>query len=289
MNLSESEALNRRVRWLNHRTLAVGIISIVMLLIALGIGFSTLRELIDFFGASQRPTDFAVHIPEGLGQSRSSVIATTLMFGMAILGVWGMSTGSIRRAKCFLAFVVVLMCGIADFYLTSQIHRPIFGLTSQFERAMNAGKYEEAEVILQQLDYSEQTDNLNYLRAQIALRAKDKQRLHEFAMPILNNAELYVYGAEKDFIAVNVFANTVGTYRTDVVAAFDVALNGVPTTAVALELHGRNKNTSANIKAMVFSMLLSTAFLGASFFLAWTWRTMRRHLLNILDAGFSID
>jgi hypothetical protein len=289
MNPSESEALNRRIRWLNHRTLAVGVVSIVMLLVALGFGFSTLREFINFFGTSPSPTVLAVHIPEGLGQSRSSVIATTLMFAMAMIGVWGMSTGSIRRAKCFLAFVVVLVCGVADFYLTSQIHRPIFGLTSQFERAVNAGKYEEAEAITQQLDYPAQIDNLNYLRAQIALRANDKQRLKEFAMPILGNSELYVYGAEKDFIAVNLFANTVGTYKADVVAAFDVALHGAPTTAVALELHGRNKNTSATIKAMVLSMLLSTVFLGISFFLAWTWRTMRRHLLNILDAGFSID
>jgi hypothetical protein len=150
MNPSESEALSRRVRWLNHRTLAVGIVCIVMLLIALGFAFSTLRELINFFSASQRPTDFAIHIPGGLGQSRSSVIATTLMFAMAMamIGVWGMSTGSIRRAKCFLAFTVVLVCGIADFYLTSLIHRPIFGLSSQSERAVNAGKYEEAEIII---------------------------------------------------------------------------------------------------------------------------------------------
>jgi hypothetical protein len=289
MNPSESEALNRRVRWLNHRTLAVGIISIVMLLVALGFGFSTLRELINFFGTSQSSTDLAIHIPEGLGQSRSSVIATTLMFAMAVIGVWGMSTGSIRRAKCFLAFVIVLVCGVADFYLTSQIHRPIFGLTSQFEQAVNAKKYEEAEIIIQQLDYPEQIDNLNYLRAQIALRASDKRRLSEFALPILTNAELYVYGAEKDFIAVNFFANTIGTYRADVIAAFDVALHGAPTTAVALELNGRHKNTSATIKAIAFSLLLSAAFLGISLFLAWTWRTMRRHLLNILDAGFSID
>jgi hypothetical protein len=289
MNLSESEALSRRVRWLNHRTLAVGIISIATLLIALGFGFSALRELINFFSSSHRPLDFAIHIPEGLGQSRSSVIATTLMFGMAMVGVWGMSTGSIRRAKCFLAFVVVLVCGIADFYLTSQIHRPTFGLTSEFERAVNAGKYEEAETIIQQLDYPEQIDKLNYLRAQIALRANDKRRLNEFAMPILTNAELYVYGAEKDFIAVNVYANTVGTYRADVVGAFDLALHGAPTTAVALELHGRKKSNSATAQAIVGGLLLSAALLGISFFLAWTWRTMRRHLLNILDAGFSIN
>jgi hypothetical protein len=290
MNPSESEALSKRIRWLNRRTLAVGLISVVLLIVAAGYGFSALSELIRFFGVGQRSAaSLPIHIPGGLDQSKSSTIATFLMFGMALFGVWGMSTGSIRRSKCALAFIVMIACGVADFYLTAEIFRPIFGLTSQFEKAVNAGKYEVAEAIVNQLDYPEQFDKLNYLRAQIALRAGDKLRLKELATPILSNADLFVYGADKDPIAVSVYANTVGTYRADVIAAMDFAVHGRPISAVGLEQLSKLKGSSGNLRSIFLALLWSALLLGLALTFAWTWKIMRRHLLNILDAGFSPD
>ena len=283
MTPTESAAVDDRVRALQWRTTGVGWVATVLLagasaatLLALG----DLGNLITGPGADELA---AFHVPASLRHSESLPLLSMLFAGLALAGGWGLSTGRLRQSHSYAALALCVLVGVGDFLLAAPLHKPLFVLPSRVERLVSDGEHAEADRRLAEIRRDTMHQRAQYVRAQIALRAGDTQRLETLGRPLLKDADDYVYAGKTDPGSAYVFFEAIGDLRIEVLATIDRRLNGTPTSAVGITGSAERSGRSARWLSAGTKTVSAIGLLAAGLMLMPLWRRMQANVLRIID------
>jgi hypothetical protein len=148
-----------------------------------------------------------------------------------LAGGWGLSPGRLRQSHSYAALALCVLVGAADFLLAAPLHKPLFVLPSRVERLVSDGEHAEADRQIAEVGRDTMRQRAEYVRAQIALRAGDTQRLETLGRPLLTEADDYVYAGKAD---PDVYLDSIDDLRIEVLATIDRRLNGTPTSAAGI-------------------------------------------------------
>ncbi len=246
-------------------------------LLAAGDMLVRLDELLAVFAGRELPP---LHVPPALRAAAGSPGLSWLALGMAFTGIWGMSTGRLRRTQAQLAIVAAVVVAIADIATCPPVRSPIFVIPSQLTRDVYGGRFGEAEAILNA--HSVPEDANRYVRAQLALYAGDRQALVQQAGPLLDLADAWFYGIHDDNPGYWA-SSTLPQYRSTVLRALDVAANGHATAGVSLALERRRATTTSSLARLLGDAVAVIGLGLAAWGLFAVWRVMRRHGLAVAD------
>ncbi len=252
---TDLERARSRIRSLRWRIIATGFVAGGLLLAGFLLAVGVAGDLIRWwtFAAGALPL---VHIPAELVGANGLPLVSWLFFLLGAVGLWGMSTGRLRRVHVATAFAVMLACGLADWLLASPTHQVLLSLPSRIERLVGAGSYDEAERLLDPQDDAALAPQVRYLRAQIAYNSGDLKRVAELASPLLETVDFVAYQPSPDPFAYSASREMVGTFRIDVLARLDRAIHhGTGLTAVSL-LATKTRSTEPDAAARLLAGLL---------------------------------
>ena len=276
----ESAAVDDRVRALQWRTTGVGWVATVVLagaaaatLLALG----DLGKLIGGLGADELA---AFHVPGSLRHSENLPLLSMLFAGLALAGGWGLSTGRLRQSHSYAALALCVLVGAADFLLAAPLHKPLFVLPSRVERLVSDGEHAEADRQIAEVGRDTMRQRAEYVRAQIALRAGDTQRLETLGRPLLKEADDYVYAGKAD---PHVYHDSIDDLRIEVLATIDRRLNGTPTSAAGIAGSAERSGRSTRWLSAGTTTVSAIGLLAAGLMLTALWRRMRANVLRIID------
>ena len=119
-----------------------------------------------------------------------------------------------------------------------------------------------------------------YVRAQIALRAGDTQRLETLGRPLLKEADDYVYAGKAD---PDVYLDSIDDLRIEVLATIDRRLNGTPTSAAGIAGSAERSGRSTRWLSAGTTTVSAIGLLAAGLMLTALWRRMRANVLRIID------
>jgi hypothetical protein len=283
MKPTESAAVDDRVRALQWRTTGVGWVATVALA---GAAAATLLALGDLGNLIVSPggDDFAAfHVPQSLRHSENLPLLSILFAGLALVGGWGLSTGRLRESHSYAALVLCVLVGAADFFLAAPLHKPLFVLPSRVERLVSDGEHAEPDGLLMQISLDTMRQRVDYVRAQIALRAGDTQRLEALGRPLLKDADYYVYAGKTDPASAHVYFESMGDLRIEVLATIDRGLNGTPTSAAGIAGSAERSGRPTRWLSAGTTAVSAIGLLAAGLMLMALWRRMRANVLRIID------
>jgi hypothetical protein len=283
MTPTENAKVDDRVRALQWRTTGVGWVATVALA---GAAAATLLALGDLGNliASPGADDFAAfHVPGSLRHSENLPLLSILFAGLALVGGWGLSTGRLRESHSYAALVLCVLVGAADFLLAAPLHKPLFVLPSHVDRLVSDGEHAEADGLIMQIRRDTMRQRVDYVRAQIALRAGDEQRLEAMGRPLLKEADDYVYAGQTDPGSAHVYFESIGDLRIEVLATIDRQLNGTPTSAAGIAGSAERSGRPTRWLSAGTSAVSAIGLLAAGLMLMALWRRMRANVLRIID------
>jgi hypothetical protein len=283
MTPSESAAVDDRVRALQWRTTGVGWVAIVFLAGAAAAALFAFGELGSLIGRSRADDIAAFHVPATLRHAEDLPLLSMLFVALALTGGWGLSTGRLRESHSYAALVLCVLVGAADFLLAAPLHKPLFVLPSLIERLVSDGEHAEPDRLLSQVSHDTMRQRTQYVRAQIALRAGDMQRLEVLGRPLLKDADDYVYAGNTDPASAHVYFESIGDLRIEVLATIDRQLNGTPTSAVGIA--GSAERSARPTRWLIAGITTVSAIglLAAGLMLTALWRRMQANVLRIID------
>lgn len=276
----ESAAVDDRVRALQWRTTGVGWVATVVLVGAAAATLLALGDLGKLIGGLGADELAAFHVPGSLRHSENLPLLSMLFAGLALAGGWGLSTGRLRQSHSYAALALCVLVGAADFFLAAPLHKPLFVLPSRVERLVSDGEHAEADRQIAEVGRDTMRQRAEYVRAQIALRAGDTQRLETLGRPLLKEADDYVYAGKAD---ADVYLDSIDDLRVEVLATIDRQLNGTPTSAAGIADSAERSGRSTRWLSAGTKTVSAIGLLAAGFMLMTLWRRMRANVLRIID------
>jgi hypothetical protein len=280
MTPTESAAVDDRIRALQWRTTGVGWVATVVLAGAAAATLLALGDLGKLIGGQGADELAAFHVPGSLRHSENLPLLSMLFAGLALAGGWGLSTGRLRRSHSYAALALCVLVGAADFLLAAPLHKPLFVLPSRVERLVSDGEHAEADRQIAEVGRDTMRQRAEYVRAQIALRAGDTQRLETLGRPLLKDADDYVYAGKAD---PDVYLDSVDDLRIEVLATIDRRLNGTPTSAAGIAGSAERSGRSTRWLSAGTTTVSAIGLLAAGLMLTALWRRMRANVLRIID------
>ncbi|MFZ4759482.1 MAG: hypothetical protein ACOYLX_15075 [Burkholderiaceae bacterium] len=283
MTPTESAAVDDRVRALQWRTTGVGWVATIALAGAAAATLLALGDLGHLIAGSGADDIAAFHVPRSLRHSENLPLLSMLFAALALAGGWGLSTGRLRQSHSYTALALCVLVGAADFLLAAPLHKPLFVLPSRVERLVSDGEHAEADRRLAEIGDDMMRRRAAYVRAQIALRAGDTQRLETLGRPLLNDADDYVYAGKTDPGVAHGYFEMIGDLRIEVLATIDRRLNGTPTSAAGIAGSAERSGRSARWLSAGTTTASAIGLLAAGLMLMALWRRMRANVLRIID------
>jgi hypothetical protein len=280
MTPTESAAVDDRIRALQWRTTGVGWVATVVLAGAAAATLLALGDLGKLIGGQGADELAAFHVPGSLRHSENLPLLSMLFAGLALAGGWGLSTGRLRRSHSYAALALCVLVGAADFLLAAPLHKPLFVLPSRVERLVSDGEHAEADRQIAEVGRDTMRQRAEYVRAQIALRAGDTQRLETLGRPLLKDADDYVYAGKAD---PDVYLDSIDDLRIEVLATIDRRLNGTPTSAAGIAGSAERSGRSTRWLSAGTTTVSALGLLAAGLMLTALWRRMRANVLRIID------
>jgi hypothetical protein len=283
MTPSESAAVDDRIRMLNWRTVCVGWAASVVIVAAVVTSLRAVGELDTAFFGTGAVEGAAFHLPAALRHADGLPLLSLLFAGLALVGAWGLSTGRLRRSHGHVAFALCLLAGVADVFLASPLHQPLFGLPSEVERLVAKGRYADADRLVGDAGAGSMRQRQDYVRAQIAMRAGDTQRLEALGRPLLEAADDYVHAGSLDPGSAHVYFDAMGDLRVEVLAAIDRRLHGVPRSAAGMAVASAQSGLQSRELRAAAMTAAALGLIAAGGLLVALWRRMRANVLRIVD------
>jgi hypothetical protein len=283
MTPTESAAVDDRVRALQWRTTGVGWVATGVLAGAAAATLLALGDLGNLIAGPGADDLAAFHVPGSLRHAENLPLLSMLFAALAMVGGWGLSTGRLRRSHSYAALALCVLVGAGDFLLAAPLHKPLFVLPSRVERLVSEGEHAEADRQLAEINRDTMRQRAEYVRAQIALRAGDTQRLETLGRPLLKDADDYVYAGKTDPGSAHVYFESIGDLRIEVLATIDRRLNGTPTSAAGIAGSAERSGRSTRWLSAGTTAVSAIGLLAAGLMLMSLWRRMRANVLRIID------
>jgi hypothetical protein len=283
MTPTESAAVDDRVRALQWRTTGVGWVATGVLAGAAAATLLALGDLGNLIAGPGADDLAAFHVPGSLRHAENLPLLSMLFAALAMVGGWGLSTGRLRRSHSYAALALCVLVGAGDFLLAAPLHKPLFVLPSRVERLVSEGEHAEADRQLAEINRDTMRQRAEYVRAQIALRAGDTQRLETLGRPLLKDADDYVYAGKTDPGSAHVYFESIGDLRIEVLATIDRRLNGTPTSAAGIAGSAEQSGRSTRWLSAGTTAVSAIGLLAAGLMLMSLWRRMRANVLRIID------
>ena len=287
MSQTEDAAVRERIRHLHWRTIGVGWVATLVVLAGLVATILCLGALRDLVFGQGDMGGVAFHLPSTLRHASGLPLLSMIFVGMAGVGAWGLSTGRLRRSHSQAAFAMCLVAGLADFFLAAPLHQPLFALPSHLEKLVARGAYAQADRLLTAPGDGSMRLRQEYVRAQIALRAGDTQRLEQFGRPLLRSADDYAYAGSVEPAAAEVYRESMGDLRLEVLAAIDRKLNRTPLSVASIESTATASSSPVTHRVRgphtIGLVAIAIALALTGLLLSVLWRRMRANVLRIID------
>jgi len=280
MTPTESAAVDDRIRALQWRTTGVGWVATVVLAGAAAATLLALGDLGNLIAGPGADDLAAFHVPGSLRHAENLPLLSMLFAALAMVGGWGLSTGRLRRSHSYAALALCVLVGAADFLLAAPLHKPLFVLPSRVERLVSDGEHAEADRQIAEVGRDTMRQRAEYVRAQIALRAGDTQRLETLGRPLLKDADDYVYAGKAD---PDVYLDSIDDLRIEVLATIDRRLNGTPTSAAGIAGSAERSGRSTRWLSAGTTTVSALGLLAAGLMLTALWQRMRANVLRIID------
>lgn len=271
-------AQERRLRAFKARTVALGWTGGVVCGIAAAFGIIALNNGLDMVQSARAGGLPMVHIPDVVRTATGTSFLVWVFSGIVMLALYGLSSGIFVRKNMLGMMVVVGLVGLADFAVNTPTRQAMLVIPSELERHVRAGRYGEAERILASLSLPAAA--VQYVKAQIALRANDAAALRQVALPLLETVDGYTYTLRTD----NGASDPYGDFHASVIHAIDVAVNGRAVSGVGIEYERRQQSHLWGDGAqLALQGAAALALAVLSTFLLRIWGSMRRRVVR-LDA-----
>ena len=254
--------------------------------------FSNLVQLVySAYDLSQNQTSVPLlHIPPSAPENLFSWLPQLAFFAVGGLCIWGFSTGAFGRSSAKIVFipVVALVMSISLFVPGANLFGKAF--PGKLERQILRAQFAQAEASLADMHLSE--NNNQYIRAQIAMRARDAQGVKQQAEPLLQLTDKWAYGLLKDSGSDAILAGELMQFNPEVIHALDVALNQKPETQVGIQWEQQHGLQRQERPLWHGVKLVLTLVIGALLFFAalaaWgVWNRMRMRIREI--DGFLLE
>jgi hypothetical protein len=264
------------LRWLNSRSLVVGLLATTLLFGAVGAVLKLLALL--YAVQAQRGGVPPLHLPWVITRTPQQAVLQALFVlaaGLALLAYQAPVLPARRRFAVGLALVL----GLASVLDLGPTQRWLQVLPSTVERLVIEGRYDAAERRVQGAGLDPAMTH--YLRAQIALRANAMDALQHHGPPLL---------ALVDAPAGSRGAAEAALFEPEVIDAIDLALHRRPTAAATLhfEQMGPGQAPARRWTDPVLAMLAAAAAALSGWWLLMAWhrmamraRTVRRVLAQL--------
>jgi hypothetical protein len=257
------------LRWLNSRSLAVGLLATTLLFGAVAAGLKLVALL--YAVQAQRGGVPPLHLPWAVtGTPQQAVLQTlfVLAAGLALLAY----QAPVLTARRRFAVGLMVVLGLATVVDLGPTQRWLQVLPSAVERLVIEGRYDAAQRRVQRAGLS--PAQADYLRAQIALRANAVDALQRHGPPVL---------ALVDAPAGSRAAAEASLFEPEVVDAIDLALHHRPTTGATLrfEQDGPGHAPARRWTDPVLVMLGGVAAALTGWWLLMAWHRMAQRVRTV--------
>lgn len=276
--------LENRLRALKFRTFVTVLIAIgcvVLGVLAVTSPFVQLCRMV--FGLLQQGNFPLAHAPLGAVNHSAYFFLQVAFWLVSATAVLGSSAGIFGRIRIWQRFLPSVILGFATLVFLPPTAQWLGLFPSKLEMSIARGDFDAADNIL---NLTRQNTKINpYIKAQIALRAKDQTSLQTYGQAVLRQADEWVYGQNDGSAEDKASRDLAVLFEPEVVYALDVALNGLPQTQVGIRWQQEQKSRvlSSVWFGVIVSVVLGLILLLIAMMLLSLWRGMRKRVVEIQD------
>jgi hypothetical protein len=266
---SAARPVHDRLRTLRARTLGVGVLAALGLVVGARLVLRPLGDLLSWgYSLLLGPAGFGrPHVPHASGDLGSDLTQWALVVTLS-MAVIGHSVGAFGRTPLRVVMLVPLAVLVVITVFVPATASWLNVWPGAIEREIVRGRFESTQARLGQLGYPEELRS--YVQAQMALRVADDAGLRVQGAAVLERADAVVYGYE-------VRANALALqYKPEIVLAIDRGMHGAPLSEVGIrEASGSVSSRTGRRLAMAMRALAGLACLGLVWPLLRLWNEMR--------------
>ena len=262
--------------------IAAALASGLGLLLAVPQALDLIAALGNWSGTAAMPS---VHIPTDLMKGapdsiwRGELVLQLALLFVWVAGVWGWSNGRLEGLRRWVWFGIVVVLTVFTFYAQHANHPSFKLFPSKLEYAVRAKKWDQAERTALEAPEGRLRD---YVQAQIALHAGDKQGLAKYAKPIIDDVDMATMLRDPGLSQMHL--NRVNAYRPAVIYALEMALYNEPRTSVGIgvaERYDAKQSLAENplrrlLKLTGSALLIILGGLGL-----WVWLGMSKRVKRL--------